>query len=66
MPWRREWTNDDIAKLKSMAGKVRAEVIAAELGRTVGSTAVKAHELRISLRYLPKGTPKNPDASPPS
>jgi hypothetical protein len=56
MPWsRRAWTEDDVAKLIAKAGKVPAEQLAAELGRSVGSVAVKAHELRISLRTIPRG-----------
>jgi hypothetical protein len=38
---RRAWKEDDIAKLKAMAGKVPGERIAAELGRTLGALAVK-------------------------
>ena len=34
----RAWTEDDIAKLKSMAGKVLREGIAAELGRSRGAS----------------------------
>jgi hypothetical protein len=45
-----KWTEDDIAKLKRMAGKVPAKDIAAELGRTRGATVVEASKLRISLR----------------
>ena len=47
---RRAWKEDDIAKLKAMAGKVPGERIAAELGRTLGALAVKACELRLTLR----------------
>jgi len=43
-----KWTEDDIAKLKRMAGKVPAKDIAAELGRSRG--VVEASKLRISLR----------------
>jgi hypothetical protein len=47
---KRAWTEDDIAKLKSMAGKVPWEGIAAKLGRSRGALAVKACELGVSLR----------------
>ena len=47
---RREWTSDDIAKLKSLAGKVPAQEIATELGRSLGATAVEASKLKVSLR----------------
>jgi hypothetical protein len=52
---KRAWTEDDIAKLKSMAGKVPWEGIAAELGRSRGALAVKACELGVSLRTKPRG-----------
>jgi hypothetical protein len=47
---RRRWSADDMAKLQSMAGKYPAKHIAAELGRGLSATMVKAHQLRISLR----------------
>jgi hypothetical protein len=46
----RRWTTNDIEKLRRFAGKLPPAAIAAELGRTRGSLAVKAHELKISLR----------------
>jgi hypothetical protein len=44
------WTDNDIAKLKSLAGKLPVRDLAAELGRTPGATAVKAHKLGLFLR----------------
>ena len=58
---RRPWTETDIAKLKSMAGKIPAKDIAAALGRSAAATAVEAS---ISLRtriYL--GGPRRGEAS---
>ena len=52
---RRAWKEDDIAKLKAMAGKVPGERIAAKLGRTLGALAVKACELRLTLRTKHRG-----------
>jgi hypothetical protein len=46
----RRWTASDIEKLQEMAGKQPRKKIAAELGRAPGAIAVKAHQLRISLR----------------
>ena len=46
---RRVWTEDDIAQLKSMAGKLSLRDIAAELGRTPAATAVEASKLKLSL-----------------
>jgi hypothetical protein len=50
---RRGWTSKDIDSLKRLAGKLPPAEIAAELGRTPGSLAVKAHEIKISLK-VPK------------
>jgi hypothetical protein len=50
---RRVWTEDDIAKLKSMAGRFTLSEIAAELGRTKGATAIAASKLKIPLRTRP-------------
>ena len=50
---KRAWTEDDIAKLKSMAGKVPWEGLAAELGRSRGALA--ACDLGVSLRTKPRG-----------
>jgi hypothetical protein len=46
----RRWTADDIAKLKNMAQKEPSAKVAAQLGRSVAATAVKAHQLGISLK----------------
>ena len=56
----RRWTADDIAKLKNLAQKERCDVIAAELGRSLSATAVKAHQLRLSLR-VPVKDSENPN-----
>jgi hypothetical protein len=55
MPGRKGgWTAEEIAKLKSMAGKMPVRQIAAQLGRSPGATAVEASKLGISLRR-PRG-----------
>jgi hypothetical protein len=46
----RVWTEYDISKLKSLASKLPVRDIAAELGRSLGATVLKAHQLRLSLR----------------
>jgi hypothetical protein len=45
-----KWTDHQIARLKSLAGKVPAREIAADLGRTPGALAVQASKLNIPLR----------------
>ena len=61
---RKRWSADDLAKLQSMAQKYPAAQIAAELGRALGATMVKAHELRISLRMKPDHEGKSTDPEP--
>jgi hypothetical protein len=46
---KRLWSEDEIAKLKSMAGRFPSEKIATELGRTPGAITVEASKLKISL-----------------
>jgi hypothetical protein len=49
-PVRRAWTSADVRELKSLARKkVGVAGISKALKRTVGATAVKAHQLRVSL-----------------
>jgi|1185.fasta_scaffold53357_3 hypothetical protein len=52
---KRLWTDDDIAKLQRMAGKIPAKQLAAELGRTLGATSVVASRLGVSLRIWRAG-----------
>ena len=51
----RRWTEDDIAKLKNMAQKAPSAKVAEQLGRSVAATAVKAHQLGISLKVPRQG-----------
>jgi hypothetical protein len=47
---RRAWTASDVRELKSLAKKkVGVAKISKMLKRTVGATAVKAHQLGVSL-----------------
>ena len=46
----KRWTPEEISKLKRMAQKHPVAHIAAELGRGLAATTVKAHELKLSLR----------------
>jgi hypothetical protein len=46
----KRWSAGDLAKLKNLAQKVPASQVAAELGRGLSATRVKAHEMRVSLR----------------
>jgi hypothetical protein len=51
---RKRWSEAEVAKLKSMAGKYPVQEIANELGRGIAATIMKAHDLRVSLRMQPK------------
>lgn len=55
---RRPWTEEDIAKLKSMAGKLALKDIAKQLGRTAGATAVEASKLKVSRTRTYFGRPR--------
>jgi hypothetical protein len=49
----RPWSEDDVAKLRSMAGRLPTKEIAAELGRTPQATMMEASKLKISLSTRP-------------
>jgi hypothetical protein len=47
---RRAWTSSDVREMKALAKrKVGVAKISKALKRTIGATAVKAHQLGISL-----------------
>ena len=45
----RPWTDEDVAKLRSMAGKYPSAEIATALGQSLAATKVMAHKLKVSL-----------------
>jgi hypothetical protein len=49
----RTWTNEEVAKLKRMAGRIPRDQIAAKLGRSPSATAMEASKLGISLSLQP-------------
>jgi hypothetical protein len=55
----RAWTENDIAKLKTLAGKLPVKDIAVELGRSSGATIVQAHKLGLSLRRSRGAQPRH-------
>jgi hypothetical protein len=63
---KRIWTIEDIEKLKTLAQRRSVADIAAALGRSTGSIAVKAHQLGISLRVPAKGSAQPPQGGQPS
>jgi hypothetical protein len=60
----RRWSDEEISKLKEMAGQFRAKKIAGELHRGVGATIVRAHRQGISLRPPKRETLPEVDPSP--
>jgi tRNA A58 N-methylase Trm61 len=60
---KRAWTEDDIAKLKALAGKEPGERIAAELGRTFAAVTMQASKLGLSLRTKPRSRTKTADGA---
>ena len=60
----RPWTEEDIAKLRSMAQRYPTQTIAARLGRGVSATMVKAHQLRLSLKVKSKAPSPTFDPGP--
>ena len=55
----KRWNEHDIVKLRSLAGKLPAAKIAAEIGRSIGATVIKAHQLRLSLNTRRKKDPRS-------
>jgi hypothetical protein len=54
----RSWTESDIEKLRTMAGKRLTRQIAAELDRTIGGIIQKAFDLKLSLTVRPQAALK--------
>ena len=48
--YRMSWTEEELARLRALAGEQSTRQIAEELDRGIGATVAKAHELGISLR----------------
>ncbi len=69
MPQRhvRPWTEKEITRLKSLAQTMPCADIASELGRSTAALAVKAHQLKLSLKVKArktKGGSSNSDPGP--
>jgi hypothetical protein len=56
---RRPWTEDDIAKFRTLAQKLPVAEISAQLARSPGALVAKAHQLKLSLRMEPKERGEN-------
>jgi hypothetical protein len=64
MAMNRRWTKDEIDTLRSWAQKQRVADIAAGLGRSSSSIAVKAHQLGISLKVRQHSNHKQQSPEP--
>ena len=60
----RPWTEDDNAKLRSLAGTKPVEAVAAELGRSPGATTVQASKLRLSMAQKKRASIHDPQTAP--
>jgi hypothetical protein len=47
--WKQSWSDEDIRKLRALAGTKPVTMIAKELGRTTGTVLAKALEQKISI-----------------
>jgi len=54
MNTRRPWSEDDVAKLKSLAGALPVIEVAAKLHRSPAAVAAEASKLGLSLRTRPR------------
>jgi len=53
--WKQPWSDEDIKKLRMLAGTMPVTKIAKELGRTTGTVLAKAVEQKISIMLRPRG-----------
>lgn len=47
--WKQSWSDEDIKKLRALAGTMPVTMIAKELGRTTGTVLAKAVEQKIPI-----------------
>ncbi|MET4846974.1 hypothetical protein [Bradyrhizobium japonicum] len=47
--WKENWTEQEVAKLRSMAGTMSLALIAKELDRTTGAVLAKAAEEKLTI-----------------
>ncbi|BAL07774.1 MULTISPECIES: hypothetical protein [Bradyrhizobium] len=53
--WKEAWTEDEVAKLKALAGTMPLTLIAKELDRTAGAVLAKAAEEKLSIVHTRSG-----------
>ncbi|MBR0828951.1 hypothetical protein JQ596_25790 [Bradyrhizobium manausense] len=52
--WKQSWSDEDIKKLRALAGTMPVTMIAKELGRTTGTVLAKAVEQKIPILLRPR------------
>ena len=49
--WKQSWSEEDLRRLKTLAGTKPITTIAKELGRTTGTVLAKAIEQKLPVMY---------------
>ena len=49
--WKQSWSEEDLRRLKTLAGTKPITMIAKELGRTTGTVLAKATEQKLPVMY---------------
>lgn len=49
--WKQSWSEDDLRRLKTLAGTKPITMVAKELGRTTGTVLAKAIEQKLPVMY---------------
>lgn len=56
--WKQSWSEQDLSKLKTLAGTKPIAVIAKELGRTTGTVLAKAIEQKLPVIHRIESPPR--------
>ena len=49
--WKQSWSEEDLRRLKTLAGTKPITMVAKELGRTTGTVLAKAIEQKLPVMY---------------
>ncbi|TWB04600.1 hypothetical protein [Bradyrhizobium stylosanthis] len=56
--WKQSWSEEDLNRLRKLAGTKPVTTIAKELGRTTGTVLAKAIEQKLPVIYRNERTPQ--------
>ncbi|RXT34594.1 hypothetical protein [Bradyrhizobium betae] len=59
--WKQSWSEDDLNRLRTLAGTKPITMIAKELGRTTGTVLAKAIEQRLPVLHRIERATQGPD-----